>query len=186
MPELRPLISALANRSQPRTEAMVQADVRRLLIEAPLGLDEDQVVVLEAPVEGRRRIDVEVGYTVIEVKKDLRPGRVLADAEVQLAGYVQARTQELGQRYVGVLTDGAEWRAYHLRDGVLVEVAALVVSASQPDVDELLVWLEGVLATVQGPRPTPGEVARVAAERPPVRAGRDRWGGGGGLLRLGP
>jgi hypothetical protein len=32
---------------------MVQADVRRLLIEAPLGLDEDQVLVLEAPVEGR-------------------------------------------------------------------------------------------------------------------------------------
>ena len=139
---------------------MVQADVRRLLVEAPLGLDEDQVVVLEAPVEGRRRIDVEVGYTVIEVKKDLRLGRVRADAEVQLAGYVQARTQELGQRYVGVLTDGAEWRAYHLRDGVLVEVTALVVSASQPDVDELLVWLEGVLATVQGLRPTPGEIAR--------------------------
>jgi hypothetical protein len=75
---------------------MIQADVRRLLIEAPLGLDEDQVVVLEAPDEGRRRIDVEVGYTVIEVKKDLRVGRVRADAEVQLAGYVQTRTLELG------------------------------------------------------------------------------------------
>jgi hypothetical protein len=113
MSEIRPLVASLADRGQPRTEAMVQADVRRLLIEAPLGLDEDQVVILEAPVEGRRRIDVEVGYTVIEVKKDLRPGRVLADAEVQLAGYVHARALELGQRYVGVLTDGAEWRAYH-------------------------------------------------------------------------
>lgn len=61
MSEIRSLIAALANRDQPRTEAMVQADVRRLLIETPLGLDEDQVVVLEAPVEGRRRIDVEVG-----------------------------------------------------------------------------------------------------------------------------
>ena len=44
----------------------MQAEVRQLLIEAPLGLDEDQVVLLEAPVEGRRRIDVEVGFTVIE------------------------------------------------------------------------------------------------------------------------
>jgi SAM-dependent methyltransferase len=160
MSEIRSLVASLADRGQPRTEAMVQADVRRLLIEAPLGLDEDQVVVLEAPVEGRRRIDVEVGYTVIEVKKDLRVGRVLADAEVQLAGYVHTRTVELGQRYVGVLTDGAEWRAYHLRDGALVEVAALVVSSVQPDVDELLVWLEGVLATSQGLQPTPSEIAR--------------------------
>ena len=46
MSEIRTLVASLANRSQPRTEAMVQADVRRLLIEAPLGLDEDQVVVL--------------------------------------------------------------------------------------------------------------------------------------------
>jgi hypothetical protein len=160
MSEIRSLIATLANRSQPRTEAMVQADVRRLLIEAPLGLDEDQVVVLEAPVEGRRRIDVEVGYTVIEVKKDLRVGRVLADAEVQLAGYVHTRTLALGQRYVGVLTDGADWRAYHLRDGVLVGVATLTVSPTQPDVDELLVWLEGVLATSQGLQPTPSEIAR--------------------------
>jgi hypothetical protein len=30
---------------RPRTEAMVQADVRQLLIEAPVGLDEDQVVL---------------------------------------------------------------------------------------------------------------------------------------------
>jgi SAM-dependent methyltransferase len=170
MSEIRSLVAALADRGRPRTEAMVQADVRRLLIEAPLGLDEDQVVVLEAPVEGRRRIDVEVGYTVIEVKKDLRPGRVLADAEVQLAGYVQTRTLELGQRYVGVLTDGAEWRAYHLRDGVLVEVATLVVSPTQPDVDELLVWLEGVLATSQGLQPTPSEITRRLGAASPSHA----------------
>ncbi len=139
---------------------MVQADVRQLLLEAPLGLDEGHVVTLEAPVGGRRRIDVEVGYTVIEVKKDLRLGRVRADAEAQLAGYVRARSEELGERYVGVLTDGAEWRAYHLREGALLNVASLLVSPSQPDVDALLVWLEGVLATSQGLRPTPAEIAR--------------------------
>ena len=37
----------------------MQADIRRLLIGAPLGLNEDQVVVLEAAVEGRRHIDVD-------------------------------------------------------------------------------------------------------------------------------
>jgi hypothetical protein len=70
MPDLRSLLSSLADRGRPRTEAMVQADVRQLLLEAPLGLDDGHVVVLEAPVEGRRRIDVEVGYTVIEGVRD--------------------------------------------------------------------------------------------------------------------
>ncbi len=160
MTDLRALVSSLADRTAARTEAMVQAEVRQLLLDAPLGLDEEHVVVLEAPVGDSRRIDVEVGFTVIEVKKDLRPGRVRVEAEAQLAGYVRARTDTLGQRYVGVLTDGADWRAYHLRDGELVEAAVITVAASQPDVDGLLVWLEGVLATSQGLRPTPGEVAR--------------------------
>jgi hypothetical protein len=46
------------------------------------------------------RVDVEVGYTLIEVKKDLRVGRVLADAEVQLAGYVHTRTLLAARRRV--------------------------------------------------------------------------------------
>lgn len=160
MSDLHELLASLAGRDTPRTEAMVQAEVRQLLLQAPLGLEEGQVVTLEAPVGDRRRIDVEVGYTVIEVKKDLRPGKVRADAEVQLAGYVRARSDELGQRYVGVLTDGAEWIAYNLKSDELVEVAQLSVLPSKPNVDALLVWLEGVLATSQGVQPTPNEIAR--------------------------
>jgi hypothetical protein len=59
MNDLRSLVSSLADRSRPRTEAVVQADLRQLLLEAPLGLDEGRVVALEAPVEGRRRIDLQ-------------------------------------------------------------------------------------------------------------------------------
>jgi hypothetical protein len=43
---------------------------------------------LEAAVGGGRRIDIEVGYTVIEVKKDLRAAGTKAEAIVQLTGYV--------------------------------------------------------------------------------------------------
>ena len=136
----------------------MQADVRELLITAPLDLDDDQVVSLEVPVGDRRRIDVEVGFTVIEVKRDLRKGSVREDAQRQLAGYVQSRSAELGQRYVGVLTDGAEWRAYQLRDDALTEVSSHEVSSSRPDVDGVLVWLEGVLATTQDVIPTPDTV----------------------------
>lgn len=151
------LVSNLARRDVPRTEAVVQADVRQLLLTAPLGLTD---VMLETPLGDRRRIDVEVGSAVIEVKKDLRQGNVLSDAVDQLAGYVEAREQQYGRRYVGVLTDGCEWRCYHMRDGGLVEVSKIVVSATKPDVDALWIWLEGVLATARDVPPTPLEIER--------------------------
>lgn len=157
--ELRELVRRLASRDPARSEATLQADVRQLLLTGPLGLAEDQVVDLESQVGNRRRIDVEVGFTIIEVKKDLRQTSI-DEAEEQLGDYVLTRTRELGQRYVGILTDGAEWIAYTLADNQLSEVARLLVSASKPDVDALLVWLEGVLATTQGIAPIPRQVVR--------------------------
>ncbi len=138
----------------------MQADVRQLLLAGGLGLSEhDLTVELETQVGDRRRIDVEVGFTVIEVKKDLRHVSVVSAAEEQLAGYVATRSQQTGQRYVGILTDGAEWRAYQLRDGALEEVTRHLLKAGRPDGTALLFWLEGVLATCQGLPPTPAEVA---------------------------
>lgn len=158
------LVARLARRDEPRTEATVQADVRQFLLTAPFNLDEQHVVTLEAQVGDRRRIDVEVGATVIEVKKDLRVGNVLAEAVEQLKGYVQKRQETFGGRYVGVLTDGAEWRCYHLDRGTLAEVAALTLNAARPDLDALLLWLEGVLATARDIKPTPDAIeARLGA-----------------------
>ncbi|EQD59005.1 BseRI endonuclease, partial [mine drainage metagenome] len=120
-------------------------------------------------------------FTVIEVKKDLRAGTVLAEAVEQLAGYVAERTKRLNQRYVGVLTDGADWRCYHLRvDEELEEVAHHVVDPAQPDPDRLCVWLEAILATEAQIRPTPQEIdRRIGADSPGhalERAGlRDLW-----------
>ena len=79
---LRNLLSRLAARDTPGSEAdIAQADVRQLLLSAPFQLDESdvEVVHLESPLGDRRRIDVEIGSTVIEVKRDLRRGRVKAD-----------------------------------------------------------------------------------------------------------
>lgn len=100
----------LANRHDRRTEAEIQADVRQFILSAPFELEESDVVVvsLESPVGNRRRIDVEVGSTVIEVKRDLRRERVRREAEEQLSGYVEIRMQQTGLRYVGVLTDGTQ------------------------------------------------------------------------------
>jgi SAM-dependent methyltransferase len=170
--DLRQLVSRLADRRPERTEANVQSDLHMLLTVAPLQLDDDQLkdIVLESPAGSRRRIDVEVGSTVFEVKRDLRVGRVLVDAEEQLSGYVTAQGARMQRRYVGVLTDGAEWRLYHLVDGRLAPVSELVINPGQPDVERLCVWLESVLATLERITPTPREIDRRLGALSPAHA----------------
>ncbi|MBK6576268.1 MAG: N-6 DNA methylase [Sandaracinaceae bacterium] len=154
---IKELAARIASRDSPRTEATLQADIRQLLLDHRLGLTDD--VLLEPQAGEGRRIDVEVGSTVIEVKKDLRNPAVLRDAVKQLRGYVRAREAASDRRYVGVLTDGAEWRCYHLRQDELHETGSmLTVSPTKPDVDTLLIWLEGVLATARDIKPTPEEI----------------------------
>jgi hypothetical protein len=158
--QLRDLLLRLADRDAKRSEATIQADVRTLLLEAPFQLSEDDVreVHLESQTGERRRIDVEMGTTVIEVKRDLRRPGVLADALKQLAGYVETREAEMKRRYVGVLTDGAEWRCFQLTTNGLEEASTLTIRKDKLDPDALVVWLEGVLATAQQIPPIPQEI----------------------------
>lgn len=156
---LETIIRRLASRTPVRPEATTQADIYMLLTTAALGLEPDDVVTMESPVADgtRRRIDIEAGHVVIEVKKDLRVGD-LADAEKQLAGYVTQRMKELGGRYVGMLTDGTTWRLYHLAHDELSCVSELELNPRDPEQDELLVWLESVMATQAKVRPVPAEI----------------------------
>ncbi|MBB5984517.1 N-6 DNA methylase [Sphingobium lignivorans] len=148
------LIERLLQRESQRTEADIQADIRQFILMAPFDLNDNQVVNLESPVGDRRRIDIEVGSTVIEVKRDLRRGRVRIDAAEQLAGYVAARREQTGQRYIGVLTDGIDWTCYDLVDGSTLRPVAQFTLQSTADLDRLVVWVEGVLATTHAITPT--------------------------------
>jgi len=152
----------LADRAPGRAEATVQSDVRLLLLAARLNLVAGELldVVLEAPAGKLRRIDVEVGATVIEVKRDLRVGNVRSEAVNQLAGYVRQRVTQTGARYAGVLTDGAEWLLFHLDGDELRLVSRLELSPTAPDTAGLTVWLDGVLATATGLLPVPREIAK--------------------------
>jgi SAM-dependent methyltransferase len=167
--DLREIVRRLADRRVGRTEANVQSDLHMLLTAAPFNLGDDDLddIVLESPVGDRRRIDVEVGFTVFEVKRDLRAGKIKEKAIAQLEGYVSARTAALGQRYVGVLTDGADWYLYQPVQGIIEETSHFEVSSSSPpDVDGLCVWIEGVLAT-GAISPSPREIrARLGAVSP--------------------
>lgn len=153
----------MANTSAPRTEADLQSDLKTFLLAAGLNLVEGNLedVSLEAQAGGRKRIDIEIGFTVIETKKDLLKANVQPEAELQLAEYVRLRTALLGQRYVGMLTDGASWHLYSLADDdAFRKVSTFELAQRSPDVDGLVLWLEGVLATTQQISPTPFEVAR--------------------------
>lgn len=84
--------------SQP--EATTQADIYALLTEANIGLD-DETVTTKSPVEDdtKRRIDVEIGQCVIEVKKNLQAGDLPPKAEEQHGGYTKQPSDAL-ERYV--------------------------------------------------------------------------------------
>jgi hypothetical protein len=162
MASLRDTVARLAAGSKGRTEADVQADVRRFLLDAPFELDDDQVidVALEKQSGGGRRIDVEAGCAVFEVKKSLVSKSVFEAALSQLAGYVRQRTEAQGQRYVGVLTDGQTWVLLHLDpDGHLAESGRLRLRDGG-DGRRLAAWLEVVLATVDKVKPTADEIVR--------------------------
>ena len=156
MNDLVELFQRLITRGARRTEADIQADIRQFLLTAPFQLENDDLrdASLETPVGDRRRIDIEAGSTVIEVKRDLRREKVKREAEEQLAGYVEVRMAQTDLRYVGLLTDGTEWCAYDLLAGQLRQVSKLSFDEAAPDLNRLVVWLEGVLATAQDIAPT--------------------------------
>jgi N-6 DNA Methylase len=158
---LRDTVERLAAGSTGRTEADVQSDVRTFLLAAPLELANAQVidVALETQVGGGRRIDVEAGCAAIEIKKSLASRSVFEHAVDQLAGYVRQRTEERGQRYVGVLTDGQTWVLFHLDpQGALAEVSRFKLRGG--DASQLAAWLEPVLATTDRIKPTPKNIVR--------------------------
>ncbi|MFK4799185.1 N-6 DNA methylase [Streptomyces sp. MPA0124] len=165
--DLPQLVSRIAARDSGRSEADLTSDIKTLLLYGGLNLSnaniEDVSVRLESAASMRRRIDIEAGTTVIEVKKDLRPANVRDDAITQLAGYVADRSSVTGQPYTGIITDGTEWRALHLTQGGLQQVGStFVVDARRPDgaAINLCSWLESVLSTQGSVRPSPNEIER--------------------------
>jgi len=166
--DLSNCLARLAERNPGRTEADIQADVREVLLFGGFDLG-DEHVRLESPAPDRRRIDVEVGALVIECKRDLRPRRVLGDAEHQLAGYLADREGANGGTYVGVLTDGAAWRCYRTVPNGVEEVSVLEL---RPGFDErrFRYWLGSLLATERLIDPTADSIKeRLGSESPGCR-----------------
>ncbi len=161
MAALDDIASRLARGPKGRTEAEVQADIREFLLTAPLDLDDqDLEVTLEAQAGSGKRIDVEAGFTAIEVKKSIGSRSALVKAVDQLTSYVRQRTEQLSQRYVGILTDGRAWILFHLTPcEELAEVSRFRLEDSGGS-SALSAWLETVLATADAVAPTEVEIVK--------------------------
>lgn len=137
-----------------RTEADIQSDIRLLLLQGRFSLD---VPRLEEQVEDgtKRRIDIALGATVIEVKKRLETEEAAQGHIDQLAGYVVARTLQENSRYNGILTDGRTWWLYEANPATGKFERRSVFTLTRPDMGGVLVeWLQAVLATHSCLRPT--------------------------------
>lgn len=150
-----------------RTEADIQSDVRMLLLTEAFDLDAPRLE--EQLADGtRRRIDISLGATVIEVKRTLVEGA--ADEEItQLAGYVQTRMQQTGGRYNGILTDGRAWWLFEADPGTgRFQRQSTFQMTSADRGPGLVAWLQAVLATHSGVRPTQRSIETLLGSSSPA------------------
>lgn len=170
--DLKRLLRRIASRSQGRVDAKLRDQLWELLTAGGLGMDDHDLTADPGTGADRQgRIVVRPGRSVIEVSEDLRTDGAAASGERRLGEYLRARMDETGNRHLGILTDGAEWRLYHRLDGKLEQVGSpLIVDGSNPDPEKLLSWLEAVLATQHGIKPTPEEIDRKLGSRSPAYA----------------
>jgi hypothetical protein len=94
----------------------VKAAIQDLLVDG-LVAERNHVRFEQRVPEAQGRIDAILGRTAFEVKSELQ--RELGDAEAQLARYLPERENATKSRFVGIATDGLDWRAYEWRDGNL-------------------------------------------------------------------
>lgn len=149
------------------TEADIQSSIKTILLAADIGLHEDGVLLEDPLGDGsKRRIDIRFGQAIIETKRDLTQTDI-AGALEQLTGYVATRSNVYGVPFIGILTDGREWRLYDLIDNELTLISRLVLSDPETAAARLVVWLESALATKPDIAPTPEEIeTRLGVDSP--------------------
>ena len=133
----------------------VRALLHRLLVDG-LGADSRDIDFEKPAPEVHGRIDALLGRTVFELKSDL--GRERRDAEEGLTRYLTEREGQTGERYVGIATDGADFIAYFLKNGHVVEADGCRTDPSAPQA--LLAWLQGAVAVGDSLLPDPDTITR--------------------------
>ncbi|MEV6105167.1 N-6 DNA methylase [Streptomyces sp. NPDC051940] len=148
----------------------MQTDIRTLLLTSGLGLSEEDLESVTGSQTSR--IAIRTCRVAVFVTDDLRPNSAKRVAEQCLDDYIAKKSQESKQRHVGILTDGTEWHLYHRINSRLasIDTARLLVNPASPNPEELLSWLEAVIASRQRIKPTPREIERKLGAGSPAYA----------------
>lgn len=154
----RDIARRLSGRSTNRTTSMICADIQQFLLLGSLGLNPADLHQLED--DAAYVIDVETAYTIIVVSRDTRTSSTLRTARHKLQYRLQRRSEQTGERYAGIITDGSDWQAYIVLDNSLRYVASTTTMLTDSAIDDLLMWLESIFATKQNITPTPKEICR--------------------------
>ncbi|WP_099299332.1 N-6 DNA methylase [Corynebacterium dentalis] len=157
-----------------RTEADIQSDIKMLLLSAPnlipSGEQASTVLKLEDQLAdgSKRRIDIALGATVIEVKRRLITQAEANEYIVQLQGYVETRMMQTGSRYNGILSDGRNWWLFEQdpKTGEFPRLSTFELT-NPAKADELVGWLQAVLAMPAGVTPSPDAIEDILGATSP-------------------
>src|SRR5258706_1958271 len=101
--KLQLVVAELAGR--PRHEK-VRSLLRDLLVDG-LGAKSTEIDFEQQLPVVHGRLDALWGYTVFEVKSDLR--KEIDEAETKLKDYIQEKERQTKSRHIGVVTDGVDF-----------------------------------------------------------------------------
>lgn len=151
-----------------RTEADIQSDIKMLLLSAPDLIPSSESSSKSLQLEeqlgdgSRRRIDIALGATVIEVKKTLTTEAEASDYINQLRGYVETRMEQTKSRYNGILSDGCSWWLFEIdpATGEFPLLSKFELTTPKKGAD-LVAWLQAVLAMPAEIDPKPDTIEDV-------------------------
>lgn len=157
-----------------RTEADIQSDIKMLLLSAPdlIPVEDSYNKSLQLEEQlgdgTRRRIDIALGATVIEVKKDLTTEIEARDYIEQLRGYVETRMEQTNSRYNGILSDGCAWWLFEVNPatGEFPLLSKFELTTPKKGAD-LVAWLQAVLAMPAEVSPKPDAIEDVLGAKSP-------------------
>ncbi|HCK83458.1 MAG TPA: hypothetical protein DHW63_02745 [Hyphomonadaceae bacterium] len=142
------LVEIVAQLAQRPGHEAVRVGVSRLLSDW-LGAQVSTLAHEVRVIEARGRIDALLGRTIFEFKSNLPRER--KDALEELSRYLPEREKSTKSRFVAVVTDGADWEAFELRDGAPYSLKTHRTNAAKPD--ETLAWIDGAVAALPELKP---------------------------------
>jgi hypothetical protein len=128
----------------------VKADFRQLLIEE-FGAELAALDFERRVPEVKGRLDALIGRTIFEAKRNL--DSEWDDVVRRMPDYLADREREVGERFVGVASDGLKWVVFEREDDSLIKVKETILDPDKPEI--FLAWLDGAIALKSALPPDP-------------------------------